>query len=174
MSESDREFIRLLGRLHELYLSVRVDLRERAPNVDGSWRLRLAQQDDYLLAVASGRLTYQQAITQVFSLLLIANSNGLEKILVDATESEGGEMTDAERDELGMKVAQHSTSIGATTRIAVVGHPPAITGIAAAAARSYGLPCETFPSRLGALKWLAEDSRNTPVKPAVFPVKVPN
>jgi hypothetical protein len=155
MSEADQEFIRLLGRLDELYVSARLDL---SANVDDTWRLHLAQQGDYLLAVAVGRLSFHQALAQFFSMQFIANSKGLERILVDATASEG-DMTDAERGELGMKVAQHARSLGGTTRIAIVGHPPAITGIAAAAARVYGLPCETFRDRREALKWLGNPLR---------------
>jgi hypothetical protein len=154
MSEADQEFIRLLGRLQALYVSTRLDL---SANVDDTWRLHLAQQGDYLLAVASGRLSFRDALAQFFALQFVANSKGLERILVDCTESQG-EMTDPEREELGMKVAQHATSLGGTTRIAIVGHPPAITGIAATVARAYGLPCETFRDRRDALKWLAEGS----------------
>jgi hypothetical protein len=72
---------------------------------------------------------------------------------VDYTESQG-EMTDPKRGELGMKVAQYARSLGGTTRIAIVGQPPVITGIAAAVARAYGLLCETFRDRREALKWL--------------------
>jgi hypothetical protein len=154
MSETDQEFIHLLGRLQELYLSARLDLNKLPTNEDGAWRLRLAQQENYLLAVASGRLSFHQALAQFFSMQLIANSKGLEKILVDATESEG-DLTDAEREELGMKVAQYSATLSGTTRIAIVGQPPAITGIGAAVARGFGLPCETFRDRRDALKWLA-------------------
>jgi len=157
MSETDQEFIRLLRRLQELYLSARLDRSRLSLNVDGTWRLWLTQQYDYLLAVGAGRLSYQQALAQFFIMQLIANSRGLEKILVDATASEG-DMTDAEREELGRKAALHSGSLGGPTRIAIVGHPPAITGLAAAVARAYGLPCETFRDRREALNWLAEDS----------------
>jgi hypothetical protein len=156
MSEADQEFIRLLGRLEELYVSA-LDLDHLSANVDDTWRLRLAQQENYLLAVASGRLSFHQVLAQFFSMQLIANSKGLEKILVDATEVEG-DITDAEREELGMKVAQYSATLRGTTRIAIVGRPPAITGIGAAVARGFGLPCETFRDRREALKWLAEDS----------------
>ena len=154
MSEADQEFIRLLGRLEELYVSTRLDL---SANVDDTWRLHLAQQGDYLLAVASGRLSFHHALVQFFVLQLVANSKGLERILVDCTESQG-EMTDPEHEELGKKVAQYSGSLGGTTRLAIVGEPPVITGLAAAVARAYGLPCETFRDRREALKWLAEDS----------------
>jgi hypothetical protein len=154
MSEADQEFIRLLGRLQELYVSARLDL---SANEDDTWRLHLAQQGDYLLAVAAGRLSFHDALAQFFLLQLVANSKGLERILVDCTESQG-EMTNAERGELGMKVAQHARSLGGTTRLAIVGEPPVVTGLAAAVARAYGLPCETFRDRREALKWLAEDS----------------
>jgi hypothetical protein len=166
MSEADQEFIRLLARLQELYLSA-LDLNKLPTSVDGTWRLGLAQQENYLLAVASGRLSFHQALAQFFSMQFIANSKGLERILVDATASEG-DMTDAEREELGMKVAQYSATLSGTTRIAIVGQPPVITGIGAAVARAYGLPCETFSDRREALKWLSDSSRNTPETP-VFP-----
>jgi hypothetical protein len=157
MSEADHEFIRVLGRLEELYVSARLDLDHLSANVDDTWWLHLAQQGNYLLAVASGRPSFHQALAQFFSMQFIANSKGLERILVDATAIEG-DMTDAEREELGMKVAQYSATLSGTTRIAIVGQPPVITGIAAAVARAYGLPCETFRDRREALKWLAEDS----------------
>ena len=164
MSEADQEFISLLGRLQELYVSARPDIDHLSANVDDTWRLHLAQQADYLLAVASGRLSFHHALAQFFVLQLVANSKGLERILVDCTGSQG-EMADPEREELGKKVAQYSGSLGGTTRLAIVGEPPVITGLAAAVARAYGLPCETFRDRREALKWLSDSSRNPPETP---------
>ena len=154
MTKADQEFIRLLDRLQELYIESAPDIKRFASPSTASWELKLMQQDDYLLAVASGRLSsLHQVLAQFFSMMLIADSMGLEKIFVDCTASEGG-IEDAERYELGRKTAEYSESLARTKRLAIVGEAPSVTGYGAIAARYHGLLVETFSKRQAALEWL--------------------
>jgi len=68
----------------------------------------------------------------------LAARKGISKILIDGCRVSGN-LSAAQRVELGATLADHVSKLGATPRIAFVGHPPTFNGLAAVTSRGRGV-----------------------------------
>jgi hypothetical protein len=93
-----------------------------------------------------------------------AAEKGISKILIDGRLVTGN-LSTAEREALGAKLADHVAELGTTPSIAVIGHPPAFTGQAASVASDRGVNIELFESIPEGLAFLR--AKITAEKPAI-------
>ena len=115
--------------------------------------LKLEIQHDFLLATASGRLSLSEALESCREMCDAAGAMGFGKILFDCFAVEG-ELTPDARFELGKTIAEHCQSFARMPIVALVGQPPAVTGLGARIASNRGMVVETFGERNAALDWL--------------------
>ena len=115
--------------------------------------LRLEPRDDFLMAAASGKVLLNDAIEICRNMCDLAAVMGFGKILFDCLGVEG-ELSPDDRFELGKTIAEHCQCFVRIPSVALVGHPPAVTGLGARVASNRGLPVETFGERDLALEWL--------------------
>ena len=107
----------------------------------------------FLIATASGTLSFEEAVENCLRMCDIAAGLGLRKILFDCLALEG-DLSAEERFELGKTIVQHSRRRLRVTTVALIGKPPAITGYAARVAAEGGIPVETFSACQQGLDWL--------------------
>ena len=78
---------------------------------------------------------------------------GLRKIVLDCCTLRG-DLSPEERFELGNQIAEYCRSKLRVPAVAVIGKPPAVTGLCARVAANRGMPVETFSDRQQGLDWL--------------------
>jgi hypothetical protein len=83
----------------------------------------------------------------------LAAGLGLRKILLDCLAVEG-DLSPDERFELGKTIAEYCQSRLRIPILALIGKPPAVTGLGARAASNRGMPVEIFSDRELGLDWL--------------------
>jgi hypothetical protein len=115
--------------------------------------LILEPRDWFLLAIASGEVSFHEAVENCRDMCDFAAGLGLKKILFDCLALEGA-LSREERFELGKTIVQYSRSRLRVTSVALIGNPPAVTGYAARVAAEGGIPVQTFSERQQGLDWL--------------------
>lgn len=115
--------------------------------------LALEPQHDFLLATVWGQVSLHEAIESCKNMCDLAAMMGFGKILFDCLALEG-DLTPDDRFVLGKTIAEHCQCFVKVPCVALVGHPPSVTGLGARIASNRGLPVETFSERELALEWL--------------------
>lgn len=115
--------------------------------------LTIEVNDDVLCATASGEVDLATSIDAFTRIYREASIAGLKKALVDCSGIRG-ELSTAQRYELGESVTAAYHREGGSLRIAVIGRPPVLTGFGALVASNRGLPAQVFESKFKALEWL--------------------
>ena len=115
--------------------------------------LILEPRDGFLLAIALGQLSFREAVESCQSMCDLAAGLGLRKILLDCLAVEG-DLSPDERFELGKTTAEYCQSQLRIPALALIGKPPAVTGLGARAASNRGMPVEIFSDRQQGLDWL--------------------
>jgi len=115
--------------------------------------LILEPRDGVLLATASGQLSFHEAVQSCGEICDMAAGLGLRKIVVDCLAVEG-DLSPDERFELGRNVAEFCQNGLTIFTVALIGKPPAVTGLGARAASNRGMPVEIFSDRQQGLDWL--------------------
>jgi len=115
--------------------------------------LTLKVEHDFLLAKASGQLSLSEALESCREMCDVAAAMGFGKILFDCFALEG-ELTPEARFELGKTIAEHCQAFVRIPVVALLGQPPAVTGLGARIASNRGMVVGTFAERKAALEWL--------------------
>jgi hypothetical protein len=118
-----------------------------------SMELKVESQEGFLLATASGNVSLTEAVEGFKAVCDTAAEQGFGRILIDCSASEG-ELSVLERYELGKTLADYCLSRSMTPKIAAIGKPPTINGVAAQVAWNRGLTAQTFSELRPALNWL--------------------
>jgi hypothetical protein len=120
--------------------------------------LKLKLQDRVLVAELTGRMTLREAVKASMLACSGAAERNCSAILLDAS-AVVGELSIYERHELGRTVADYCMLRGWSYKLAVVGSPPAVTGVGALVASNRGLVTQRFSDRQEALEWLNATAR---------------
>jgi hypothetical protein len=115
--------------------------------------LILEPRDWFLLAIATGEVSFREAVESCQSMCDLAAELGLRKILLDCLAVEG-DLSPDDRFELGKTIAEYCQSRLRIPTLALIGKPPAVTGLGARAASNRGMPVEIFSDRELGLDWL--------------------
>ena len=115
--------------------------------------LILEPRDGFLLAIALGEVSFDEAAQACRQICDFAAGLGLKKILVDCLALKG-DLSPDERFELGKTIAKYCQTQLRIPALALIGKPPAVTGLGARAASNRGMPVEIFPNRELGLDWL--------------------
>ena len=107
----------------------------------------------FLLATASGKLSFHEAVENCRNMCDFAAGLGVRKILFDCLALEG-DLSREERFELGKTIVEHCRSRLRVSRVALIGKPPSVNGYAARVAAEGGIPVEMFSDREVGLDWL--------------------
>ena len=83
----------------------------------------------------------------------VAAGLGLRKILLDCLTVEG-DLSPDERFELGKTIAEYCQSQSRIPALALIGKPPAVTGLGARVASNRGMKVEIFSDQELGLDWL--------------------
>ena len=118
-----------------------------------SMRLRLASQDDFLLATAAGRASAQDVIRVFENVIDAATERGFDKILIDFL-AVTGELSAMDLYDIGKTMAEYCARRSICPKVAVIGNPPTVTGFGAQVAWNRGLTSLTFAESQPALNWL--------------------
>ena len=124
-------------------------------------QLRLASQDDFLLATTSGRISTKEVLRVFKNVIDTATERGFDKILLDFLEVTG-ELSTLDLYKVGKTMAEHCASKSICPKVAVVGKPPTVTGFGAEVASNRGLTSMTFSERQPAMNWLRAFSLKVP------------
>jgi hypothetical protein len=116
-------------------------------------QLKLASQDDVLVATATGRVSVQAVLRVFKNVIDTATERGFDKILIDFLVV-AGELAVMDLYEIGKAVAEHCESKSISPKVALIGKPPLVTGFGAEVASNRGLTSMTFSERQPALNWL--------------------
>ena len=115
--------------------------------------LILEPRDGFLLAIASGEQSLIEAMQICRDVCDVAAGLELRKILLDCLTVEG-DLTAEERFELGKNLAEFCQVKIKVPAVALIGKPPAVTGLGARIASNRGMPVEMFSDRQRGLDWL--------------------
>ena len=115
--------------------------------------LILEPRDWFLLATATGEVSFREAVESCQSMCDLAAGLGLRKIMLDSLAVEGDPSPD-ERFERGKTIAEYYQLRMRVPTLALIGKPPAVTGLGARAASNGGMPVEIFSDRERGLDWL--------------------
>jgi len=115
--------------------------------------LILEPRDGFLLAIALGEVSFDEAAQACRQICDFAAGLGLKKILVDCLALKG-DLSPDERFELGKTIAKYCQTQLRIPTLALIGKPPAVTGLGARAASIRGMPVEIFSDRERGLDWL--------------------
>ena len=113
----------------------------------------LEPREGFLLAIATGEVSFDDALRSLRDMCDFAAGLGLRKILLDCVALQG-DLTPDERFELGRSIAEYCRSKLRVPAVAVIGKSPAVTGYGANAATNRGMPVEKFSDREQGLDWL--------------------
>ena len=115
--------------------------------------LILEPRDGFLLAIAVGEVSFDSALEGCRNMVDLAAGLGVRKILLDCLALIG-DLSAEERFELGKTTAEYCQSQLRIPALALIGKPPAVTGLGARAASNRGMPVEIFFDRERGLDWL--------------------
>lgn len=115
--------------------------------------LILEPRDGFLLATATGQLSFADAVQSCRDMCDLAAGLGLRKILFDCLALEGDLSAD-ERFELGRIIAEYCQMRLRVPAVALIGKPPSVTGYGARVASNRGMPVAMFSEREPGLDWL--------------------
>jgi len=115
--------------------------------------IQIEVREEFLLVTASGNMEFHEALRLLKHVFNTAAEKGSNKILVDALGTDG-QLSKIDRFQLGSLVAEHAGRLAILPRLAIVGKPPSVDGLAVRVAQNRGLSVEVFPSQQGALRWL--------------------
>jgi hypothetical protein len=115
--------------------------------------LKLEPREGLLLATATGRVSLTETVELGTNICDAAANRGLRKVLLDCSAVEG-ELSVTERFILGKTIVKHCVSRSIAVKIAIIGQPPTVTGLAAKVAWNRGLMVQAFSKRQLALDWL--------------------
>jgi hypothetical protein len=108
-----------------------------------------------LLACVDGAIDLDSSRQMFEQIAITAAERQLSKVLIDGRLI-SGELSIEQREELSARAADYLVKLGTSPSIAIVGHPPTVNGLGAAAVRSRGFNLRVFPSILEAVEWLSE------------------
>lgn len=115
--------------------------------------MRLAPQDDFLLAAAAGQVSTQEVIRLFKNAIDTATERGVDKILIDFL-AVTGELSAIDLYEIGETMAKYCVSKSILPKVAVIGRPPTVVEFGALVASNRGLTSKTFSEQHLALNWL--------------------
>ena len=125
--------------------------------------LKLESQQGFLLATFAGRVSFNEALELAKNVCDMAAERGFGNILADCLALEG-ELSVADRYELGEAMAEYCRRKSVTIRAAVIGKMPTITGFGAQVARNRGLVAMTFTEQQAGLDWLNKFPSRPPLR----------
>ena len=115
--------------------------------------MQVRSWDAFLFGVADGQLN-STSLERLLKLTAgTAARKGISKILIDGSRVTGG-LSDAERVDIGERVADHINKLGPRLNVAIVGHRPTFSGLGVLAARGRGLNVMLFDNASDAIVWL--------------------
>jgi hypothetical protein len=117
--------------------------------------LKLEPREGLLLATATGQVSLSETVEFGKNICDSAEERGLRKVLLDCRALEG-ELSVTERFILGKTIAEYCVARSIAAKVAIIGNPPTVTGLAAEVARNRGMLVAVFSERQSALDWLNE------------------
>jgi len=118
-----------------------------------SIQLTITPQDDFLLTTGVGRFSTEELVRVLRTVIDTSTELGFDKILLDFS-AVMGKVSVMKLYEVGKAMAEYCVSKSIHPKLAVVGKPPAVTGIGAEVASNRGLTSRTFSENQSALNWL--------------------
>jgi hypothetical protein len=116
-------------------------------------QLTLAQQEEFLLATGVGRVSAEEVLRVLTTVIDTGTERGFDKILLDFS-AVTGELSVVNLYEVGKAMAEYCVSKSIHPKLAVIGNPPTVTGFGAEVAWNRGLISKTFSESQSALNWL--------------------
>jgi hypothetical protein len=116
-------------------------------------QLTITLQDDFLLATGVGRVSTEELLRVLTTVIDTSTEQGFDKILLDFS-AVMGEVSVMNLYAVGRAVAEYCVSKSIHPRLAVIGKPPTVTGFGAEVASNRGLTSKTFSESQSALSWL--------------------
>jgi hypothetical protein len=116
-------------------------------------QLTLAPQDDFLLAAGVGRVSTEEVLRVLTTVIDAGTEQGFDKILLDFS-AVMGELSVLNLYAVAKAMADYCVSKSIHPKLAVIGKPPAVTGFGAEVASNRGLTSKTFSDSQSALNWL--------------------
>jgi hypothetical protein len=117
--------------------------------------LKLEPREGLLLATATGQVSLRETVELGKNICDAAAERGFDKILLDCFAVEG-ELSVTARYILGKTIVDYCTSRSLTPKVAIIGNPLTVTGLAAKVAWNRGMMVAAFSDRQAALDWLNE------------------
>jgi hypothetical protein len=115
--------------------------------------LKLELREGLLLATATGQVSLSETVELGKNICDAAAERGLRKVLFDCFAVEG-ELSVTERFILGKTIAEYCVTGSIAVKVAIIGNPPAVTGLAAEVAWNRGMMIQAFSERQAAMDWL--------------------
>ena len=115
--------------------------------------LIIEPRDWFLLAIARGEVSFDEASQACRQICDFTAGLGLRKILLDCLALKG-DLSPEERFELAKNLAEYCQRRLTIFTVALIGKPPSVTGLGARVASNRGVPAETFSDREQGLEWL--------------------
>jgi hypothetical protein len=106
-------------------------------------QLTLAPQDDFLLARGVGRVSTEELLRVLTTVIDAGTELGFDKILLDFS-AVMGELSILHLDAVGKAMAEYCSSKSIHPKLAVIGRPPTVTGFGAEVASNRGLTLRRF------------------------------
>ena len=94
-------------------------------------------RDGFLLAIGSGEVSFGEAVESCWEICNLAGGLGVKKILLDCLALKG-DLSPEERFELAKNLAEYCQRRLTIFSVALIGKPPAVTGLGARAASNPG------------------------------------
>ena len=116
-------------------------------------QLTIAPQDDFLLATGVGRVSTEELLRVLTTVIDTSTEQGFDKILLDFS-AVMGEVSVVKLYDVAKAMAEYCASKSIQPKLAVIGKPPTVTGFGAEVASNRGLTSMTFSERQPALNWL--------------------
>ena len=116
-------------------------------------QLTIAPQDDFLLATGVGRVSTEELLRVLTTVIDTSTEQGFDKILLDFS-AVMGEVSVLNLYDVAKAMAEYCASKSIQPKLAVIGKPPTVTGFGAEVASNRGLTSKTFSESQSALNWL--------------------
>jgi hypothetical protein len=115
--------------------------------------MHIQSWEAFLFAAVDGE-TNSRSVERLLTLVSnTAGRKGISKILIDGRRLTGT-LSTAEREALGVRIADLANKLPAKPAVAFVGHPPSFNGLAMATARNRGVNIKLFDSTDEGIAWL--------------------
>jgi len=115
--------------------------------------LTIAPQEDFLLATGVGRVSTEELLRVLTTVIDASTEQGFDKILLDLS-AVMGEVSVMNLYAVGRAMAEYCVNTSIHPKLAVIGKPPTVTGFGAEVASNRGLTSKTFSEIQSALNWL--------------------